>query len=48
MSYGTTTNNNNNASGEGQSSQAAGPSDGPAPPSYAAVVAGDHKVQSKD
>ncbi|KAL2267167.1 hypothetical protein VTJ83DRAFT_4444 [Remersonia thermophila] len=27
---------------------AAGPSDGSAPPSYAQVVAGDHKVQSRD
>lgn len=33
---------------QGTTSNAAGPSDGAAPPSYAQVVAGDHKVQNHD
>ncbi|KAJ6786579.1 hypothetical protein PWT90_10632 [Aphanocladium album] len=59
MNYGSTGNNNNNNNNNNGSRQqqqqqgvtnnnGAGRSDGQVPPSYAAAVAGDHKVQSHD
>lgn len=50
MSYGTNGNNASASSAPPPPAQNAGEgsSDGPAPPSYAQVVAGDNKVQSQD
>ncbi len=54
MSYGTTNGGSQTAGPAAQSAQAqnnsnaAGPSDGVPPPSYAQVVAGDNKVQSQE
>lgn len=58
LNYGTANNYNHNSGSAGTQQQhqpqeqgttsEAGPSDGAAPPSYAQVVAGDHKVQTHD